>query len=181
MRLFIGIKVPVNICEQLQRAWTKIQTTPSDFRPIDTEKWHFTLAFLGQVGEENIEILKHLLTLAVDSPPQGGFIFKNFETFPRKHPRYLVARAVAEPAEEWISFVDRMRDMISVAAPAMDRKPWIPHLTIGRAKKRRLLPRWNAPCEEIKWQQPFKICLIESLPSQDGANYKIVYEPPVKF
>lgn len=180
MRLFIGINIPVNVSEQLQRALEKIDTSPLGLKTTDTKNLHLTLAFLGNVDEENVEILKHLLTLAISNPPQGGFVFKNFETFPRKHPRYLIARAEPENSNEWEPYIEKMRDMISVAAPSMDRKPWIPHLTFGRAKKGRLLPRWNFPCEEIHWK-PVSINLIESKPSQYGANYEIIYEPPVKF
>lgn len=180
MRLFIGMKLPKEIRERLQKEWSGVTTAPTNYRPVTPENWHFTIAFLGQVREESRRALEVLLGNAVERPPKGSFLLTDFQTFPAKHPSYMIIRAVAEQKDEWIRFVNRLRDMVSVAAPDVDRKFWIPHITIGRAKNRRLLPQWTHPFTPIKFQ-PADIALVESQLTQSGARYTDLHVFPLKF
>ena len=122
--------------KKIQEAWSIVPDFPSGCRLIDPKNWHFTLAFLDQVDDDNREPLIHLIEQAIENPPKGSFSFNAFETFPGKHPSYLIARAVAAERESWHAFIGRLRDLVSVAAPNIDRKPWVPHVTIARAKKK---------------------------------------------
>jgi 2'-5' RNA ligase len=144
-------------------------------RPIEPENWHFTLAFLGEVPEQNLDALIHLIEKAVERPPKGSFSFSSFENFPKKHPSYLIAKAMTEPINEWTIFIERLRDMVSVAAPNMDRKPWIPHVTIARAKKRRLIPKWNNEIEKFSWT-PKGMTLVQSIAIPTGSKYVNLHE-----
>ncbi|MBI4138847.1 RNA 2',3'-cyclic phosphodiesterase [Candidatus Uhrbacteria bacterium] len=177
MRLFIGIVVPPDVRTRLQEAWTAVTSCPANCRQIDPTNWHFTLAFLGQVPEQNLEPLVHLIEKAVEHPPKGSFSFTEFETFPSKHPSYLIARANAEPRDNWMGFIQHLREMVSVAAPSIDRKPWVPHVTIARAKKGRLLPRWSNPIAPFEWT-PHELTLIRSTPTQNGSLYTDLHAFP---
>lgn len=179
MRLFIGLHVPDELREKLDTAWSK-KTGPGDLRPIEPDKWHFTLAFLGKVPEENIGALKLLIEQAIEHTPKGNFKFTNFETFPSKNPSYLIAKAEANPKEKWISFIESLRDMVSVAAPEVDRKPWVPHVSIARIKKGYALPNWSQPIEEFEWV-PTELTLIRSEIDDKGSKYTNLHVFPLKF
>ncbi|MCI0479904.1 RNA 2',3'-cyclic phosphodiesterase [Candidatus Uhrbacteria bacterium] len=170
MRVFVGISVPDPIRAKLQAAWDACGDRPTDFRPTAPERWHCTLAFLGEVNEGQIPILEHLLEKAAERPPGGLFRITGFDTFPHKKPGYLIARAVPEPSDRWMAFTDRLRDLISVASPGIDRKPWIPHISLGRARKGRLLPRWEHAFEPFDWI-PTEISLVRSELTKDGSDY----------
>lgn len=171
MRVFIGIPIPEPIRKRFQGLWADAPGKPTGFRPTAPENWHCTLAFLGEVGEEKIDALEHLLQTASERPPGGSFSFTNFETFPPKKPGYLIVRAIPEQKDAWMSYIDRMRDMASVISPTIDRKPWVPHVSIGRARKGILLPRWDHAFEPIVWK-PTEISLVKSDLTTNGSVYK---------
>lgn len=180
MRLFIGFQVPDTLRQRIGDAWSKNKTWTSDSRPIDPEQWHFTLAFLGEVTPENLEPLKVLIETAVERSPKGSFSFANFETFPSKNPSYVVARAFAEPANEWNAYIERLRDMVSVAAPDVDRKPWIPHVSIARVKKNSSFPVWSEPIEPFEWV-PGELTLVKSDASGQGSRYTDLHVFPLNI
>ncbi|MFH1838805.1 MAG: RNA 2',3'-cyclic phosphodiesterase [Patescibacteria group bacterium] len=170
MRLFIAIKIPSEIKEHLVKAWGLVENYPTNCRQVNPQNWHFTLAFLGSVDESRLEPLNKLLQKAVRNPPKSGFLLTDFQTFPPKHPHYIITRAKSDDQEEWIRFINRMRDLLSVAAPDIDRKPWIPHITIARAKKSRILSTWTHPFQPIEWS-PKEVVLIKSQLTQSGPQY----------
>lgn len=180
MRLFIGMRLPKETRDALQKEWSKVTGVPTNYRPVTPENWHFTIAFLGQIPEEHFHALESLLETAVERPPKGAFLLTDFQTFPTKHPSYVVIRAVAEQKDEWTKFVNRLRDIVSVAAPDVDRKFWTPHITIGRVKNRRILPPWTHPFAPMKFQ-PTDITLVESKLTQSGAHYTDLHVFPLKF
>jgi 2'-5' RNA ligase len=170
MRVFIGLAIPEYVRKRFQELFEKAEGRPSDFRPTAPDNWHCTLAFLGEVAEEHIDALKHLIAAAAERPPGGSFSFTNFETFPPKHPSYLIVRAEPQPKDQWMSFIDRMRDMVSVVSPTIDRKPWIPHVSVGRARKGKLLAPWISEFKPFEWQ-PESLCLVKSQLASAGSVY----------
>ncbi|MBU2613042.1 RNA 2',3'-cyclic phosphodiesterase [Patescibacteria group bacterium] len=170
MRVFVGISVPDAIRVKIQAAWDACEDRPTDFRATAPQNWHCTLAFLGKVNDAHIPILEHLLEKAAERPPRGSFCIRDFDTFPHKKPAYLIARVIPEPADTWMAFTDRLRDLISVALPGIDRKPWIPHIAIGRARKGHPLPAWKRTFEPIDWT-PHEISLVRSELTKDGSIY----------
>lgn len=147
---------------------------------IEPTKWHFTLAFLGEVELENIPALTHLLERAAERPPKGQFIFTNYQTFPVRNPSYIVARALPEPADEWNAFIGKLRDMVSVAAPNVDRKPWLPHVSVARVRKGTPLPGWEQPIEPFRWT-PKEITLVKSELNREGSSYTDLHVIPIEF
>jgi 2'-5' RNA ligase len=170
MRLFIGVRLPLDIRERLARQWTTLSDRPSRLREVESEYWHVTLAFLGDVSAEQRPALEQLLSASLERPPLGSFSLIGIETFPHKGPTTVVARLNPLEMGSWNTFVERMRDMVSVVAPQVDRKPWIPHVTIARAKKGSQLPAWSHPIDELRWQ-PTSIALILSEPAPHGTRY----------
>ncbi len=171
MRLFIGLTVPRAFRDEIQAAWKTVDTSSLDTRPIEPEKWHFTLAFLDDVEPEHLDALKLLIQRAIEDRPEGKFTFTHFESFPRKNPSYIVARADAEPQDKWNTFIQQLRELVSVAAPNVDRKPWIPHVSIARTKNASAdLATWSVPMPNLEWT-PDALTLIQSEIGPNGTKY----------
>lgn len=178
MRLFVGIPISDDVRDRLKSELALIPHLPVNCRPVDPERWHFTMAFLGEVAEEQMEGLTALLTHAVQRPPKGAFRFTDFRTFPVRRSAYLVANALADPANEWIAYIEHMNDMLSVAAPHIDRKPWMPHVTIGRAKRGMILAPWRHEITPFEWR-PAGLALIQSTQTQTGSTYTTIHDYPL--
>jgi 2'-5' RNA ligase len=178
MRLFIGIRIPENVAHRLSDLWSSLSDRPGDLRMVDPASWHLNLAFLGDVREEQFEALNPLIATALERPPQGSFSFVGFETFPPKGPCLVAAKLDEEDAKRWKPFVERLRDIVSLAAPQMDRKPWIPHMTIGRSRKNTQCIPWAFTFDLITWK-PTELALIKSEPGPTGSVYTDLHVYPL--
>lgn len=177
MRLFIGLVLPESVQEALKQAWHQASPESLVSRSIRSSMWHVTLAFLDDVPVEHVEAIRQLVATAVATPPGGAFSIDGFEAFPYRRPSRIVARIKPEQAEAWEECVLRLRDMISIIAPNIDRKPWQPHISITRSEKGKYLEQWAVDIPTISWTPQF-IAMIKSTPGPQGAVYEILSEIP---
>lgn len=178
MRLFIGLPIQPPLQEDLKRAWNLVVSRPEATSGLRPSSWHLTLAFLDDVAEDQMEPLRHLVRTAVEKPPGGLFLISQFETFPYRNPQRVVAKAVPEKMEEWQKFVNHLRDMVSLVAPNVDRKPWLPHISVTRSKRGTCLIRWTKDIEPIAWT-PKEVSIIKSVPGQNGSDYTPLHVFPI--
>ena len=177
MRLFIGLTVPEEIQQTLRQAWHEASVNPVGLATKRSSLWHVTLAFLDDVPEEQLETLRHLVEAAAAHPPGGAFVIDRFEAFPRRKPTRIVARATPEHLKKWTECVNSLRDMLSILAPKIDRKPWQPHISITRNEKRTFLEPWSESFSPVYWT-PMTVAILKSVPGPTGSSYQILYEFP---
>ncbi len=178
MRVFIGLPLSESMQGTLKQAWNNASENPAGKRPMRSSLWHVTLAFLGEVDPSAIDPLAELVSKTATHPPKGGFSIDRFETFPKKKPARIVAHAVPEHVDSWRHFVHHLRDMASIVAPQIDRKPWIPHISITRALKKNYLQPWNESFDPISWK-PSELAIIQSTPGPHGSIYKHLHVFPL--
>ncbi|MDQ7814783.1 MAG: 2'-5' RNA ligase family protein [Patescibacteria group bacterium] len=146
------------------------------YKRTNPELWHLTLTFLPDLKEEKLDALIHLVELCCERPPAGGFSTRCLKTFPEKKPTHLSACALPENPESWNEFVKRLRDFVSIIDSNIDRKPWTPHISIGRAAPRgSSLPSWSAKIGPIDWKTD-RILLYRSNQSSQGTTYDVLHE-----
>lgn len=170
MRVFVGCRTSPEIRQYLRAAWERIPSQPVGLRPLQDASWHLSIAFLGEVNEAFLErIQQDTETWSTRVRPLRLEITR-FVTFPPKHPRYLAAHVEVESFHAIASSIDRLRDLLSVYAPAIDRKPWRPHISMGKGRNNVALPRWALDIESIFWS-PTELALIRSEPGPVGSVY----------
>lgn len=133
MRAFVGVMVADGSAQHLDAAVALLRTaaaTDAGVRWIPRERWHITLAFLGDIDEERVPALARALGhIAHDARSVGELRLRGSGQFDRTlwvgvdapKPMHLLARAVQ----------DAMRD----AGIGVERRPWRPHVTIARARQ----------------------------------------------
>ncbi|MFA4954675.1 MAG: RNA 2',3'-cyclic phosphodiesterase [Patescibacteria group bacterium] len=174
MRLFIGLPLHDDLKKNLQDAWQPF-AEKFKYRAIPPELWHMTIAFLDDVPEQKLPALAELIGSALKTTPSGIWTFTRFETFPAKKLANITAHAEPENSEAWKKFIDSLRDVVSLVAPGIDRKPWHPHVTIGKAPKNARLPAWNEGIEPLVWQ-PDILALVHSTLTAQGPIYRHSHE-----
>ena len=137
------------------------------------ELWHVSLVFLGDVAETDLDMIAVACGRHATCP--GTLTVSELATFPNGNPRLLVAGGTAEPKEAWMRFIEDLRVDMLPFAPTLDRKPWIPHITVGRGPKDTLLPRWSAPAGPWTWQ-PGGFSLMQSDLGSDGPTYTSLHD-----
>ncbi len=175
MRCFLGITVPPDCREQIRNAWHINETERQILKLSDPGQWHITLAFFGDVEYKNLLQLSQLIGKALETPPAGAFVVSQIETFPTKRPVLYVASCEPEQAIAWQETVSHVRDMASLIAPQIDRKPWVPHITLARARSNKQLDPYEMSLEGIGWVPEYATLFLSEL-SAAGPKYTPLHE-----
>ncbi len=176
MRIFLGLPVEPTLRSELEKKRDELGGAVGKYKPTKQELWHLTLVFLSDLNEEKLDALIHLVENCCEKPPSGGFKIRCFHTFPEKKPTHLSACASPENPNSWQEFVKRLRDFVSIVDSNIDRKPWSPHISLGRAMPRgTTLPAWKVPIGPYEWK-PDRILLYRSNQSILGTTYEVIHE-----
>ncbi len=171
MRLFVGFLAPPELRRHITALLERVPHKPYGLKEITPESWHVTLTFLGEANETNLPELAIRLKRWSEQASKISLALKQFETFPIKHPRYLVGQFdVSIEKERFAKEVDRLREMLSVYVSDIDRKPWSPHMTLEKTTHRQRLPRWECAIEAIEWL-PEGVSLVKSVSGPQGSEY----------
>lgn len=127
MRLFIAIEIP----DDLKKSFAALRTDIPGARWVPPEQIHLTLAFLGDVEETAVELLKGELA-RIRIPP---FILRPAGTgcFPGvRRPRVLWAGLRPEP--RLLDLAAAVHDVVFACGIPLEERPFSPHITRARLK-----------------------------------------------
>jgi 2'-5' RNA ligase len=132
-RLFIAIDIGDEIRERLDELQRKLKKVHSNVRWTKPKNIHLTLAFLGHVPAEKIGLIKAAIDSACGEIKCFELEAAGLGTFGRPgQPRVVWAGIAACPA--LMSLQQKTVDALFAAEIDFDRKPFSPHLTLGRVK-----------------------------------------------
>lgn len=131
-RLFIAIELPF----QVQIELSKVQRTLAPLRAVRRTHFkliHLTLQFLGDTPADSVPKLSAAMTKNTAAVPQFSLSLAKVGAFPNlKRPRIIWAGIEANPA------LITLHRTVTAATTSVgippDKKPFNPHLTIGRVK-----------------------------------------------
>jgi len=176
MRIFLGLPVEPALRSVLENKRNEFDSAVGNYKRTSPDLWHLTLTFLPDLHEDKLDALIHLVENCCEKPPLGGFEVRCLKTFPEKKPTHLSACAAPENPASWQEFVKRLRDFVSIIDSNIDRKPWTPHISLGRATPRgATLPGWKKMIEPTNWK-PDHISLYRSIQNGEGTTYEILHE-----
>ena len=134
-RTFIAVTIPRDRAEKLQRLQTLIAPSLANARWVDQDKFHITLAFLGDVPDEDLNPLCIAVAEAVKGFPPLVLAIEKLGVFPNP----------ARPRVVWIGLtgegVEGLAEIQRAVVAAVDRLGYAPedtrftpHITLGRLK-----------------------------------------------
>lgn len=127
MRLFIAIELP----PELMQALGRLRCDLSGARWVPAEQIHLTLAFLGEVAEEQVgalsEELSRIRVPAFTLTLTGPGCFPN-----RQRPRVLWVGLAPQP--HLVDLAAAVRTAIFSCGLPLEDRPFSPHITLARLK-----------------------------------------------
>lgn len=130
MRLFIGMNPPEEAICHAGRMVDQFSSATPDMRWVPQQRWHITLAFLGEVDSGRIpRLIDGLRSVAAEHAPLSAMTLAGAGTFRGSLWLGVHPTEPHSPAGQLARDVQRaMRD---AGVPVEDR-PWRAHMTIAR-------------------------------------------------
>ena len=152
--------------------------TSTDFRLVGQEEIHLTLKFLGDVAEDDLDTVKRALQPIRERHDPFVVSISAFGAFPSDRKARILWAGVEEGSEHLRTVAEDVEDLLDPAGFERETRPYVPHLTLGRARTRR--PELDAS-ETSPPALRFTVSavdLVKSTPGNNGVNYSILATYP---
>ena len=176
MRVFVAFFPPPEVQRALAAAAGLLPTDA--FRLTAPERVHLTLKFLGEVQPEDLTRVGS----ALEGIGQHGEPFdaavSGFGVFPSARRARILWAGIGRGAEGFGSLARAVEDLLEPVGLAREDKPFVPHLTLGRA--RRPVPFY--PDEAALPRLGFSVSvldLVESRQGKSGVTYSVLERYPL--
>lgn len=135
MRAFVSVDATSDALAALQSELVSSQGwNPRDVKPVEARNYHFTLIFLGEAGEEQVEKIKEKLATVRFSP--FTITYSGVGAFPSpRNARVVWVGIDDEGAIKLAGLAGQVASKMASLGFHPD-KPFSPHLTLFRAKNR---------------------------------------------
>jgi 2'-5' RNA ligase len=137
IRTFIAVDLPGEIKAHIEELVAPLRPLSRSIRWVRTEGLHLTLKFLGELPGERAGEVISALEEALSGWPAFGFRLSGLGGFPNlRRPRvlWIGVGEGRQPLQELAGAVERA--LIPCGFPP-EKRPFSPHLTIGRVKSSR--------------------------------------------
>jgi 2'-5' RNA ligase len=170
MRAFIAIKLPSAIRDYL----ADLQKTLASDNPrlvinwVEYENLHLTLLFLGELTEEEFNLIKIQLA-GVRWPINFKLTLANIDTFP-SNLAPLSLHVTTEPSKELTQLVNLLKREVAELNIPIDKKTFTPHMTLGRIKQNIGPLKYDHDADYLTFPVT-EIALFESTLGNTGSTY----------
>ncbi len=174
IRTFVAIFPPQDVREALFRAAQNLSSS-GDFRLVGQERIHLTLKFLGDVAEQDLDTIRTSLQPLGEGHDPFEVSTSGFGAFPSEQRARILWAGIDQGSEHLRTIAEEVETLLSPAGFERESRPYVPHLTLGRARARRA--KLDAPLDAPQTSEPTLrftvrgVDLIESAPGDGGVTY----------
>jgi 2'-5' RNA ligase len=136
-------------------------------RWVGAENVHLTLKFLGDVDEALLADLKAALAAVAASAGPFALSLKGGGCFPNARAPRVIWIGLAEGAEEASALAAAVERALEPLGFVREKRPFRPHLTIGRVKDVQQLKEYDVPPATAE-----AVALIKSTLTPEGSIYQ---------
>ena len=181
IRLFIALELSMTQRKEVGEFQEKVKRHLSNVRWVKRENIHLTLKFLGETEDARVEQVKAAVNAACSDVEPFLIRYGESGVFPTVKKARIFWVGVKEGQDSLGNFVEIIEEEMAGLGYRKEKRPFHPHLTIGRAR--------NAPPENsinkyltegISFESSSmtinKVVLFESRLNRSGAIYRPLYE-----
>jgi RNA 2',3'-cyclic 3'-phosphodiesterase len=173
VRTFVAVFPPPEVRKALFRAARDLPASKA-FRLIGQEKLHLTLKFLGNVAEDDLIRVEQALEPLRGRHEPFEVETSDFGAFPSARRARILWAGVGEGSGPLRAVAQSVDDLLEPAGFGRERRPYVPHLTLGRARGS------GVKLEDTSVSPPtlrFTVSgvdLVESVPGEGGVSYSVL-------
>ena len=156
------------------------QNLPSnrDFRLVGQEKIHLTLKFLGDVAEEDLDMIEKALQPVSSGHDPFEVSTSGFGAFPSAKRANILWSGIEQGSEHLRTLAEEVENLLAPAGFERESRPYVPHLTLGRARSRRTRLDPPEPSPPTLRFTVSGIDLVKSAPGKNGVTYSTLATYP---
>jgi RNA 2',3'-cyclic 3'-phosphodiesterase len=173
VRTFVAVFPPPAIREALFRAARDLPASKA-FRLIGPEKLHLTLKFLGNVAEDDLSRVAQALEPLRQRHEPFEVSISGFGAFPSERKARILWAGVGEGSEPLRAVALSVEDLLEPAGFGREQRPYVPHLTLGRARGRQAkLDGASVSPPALRFTLS-SVDLVESVPGEGEVTYSVL-------
>jgi 2'-5' RNA ligase len=178
LRLFVAIELSERNRSRLAQVQESLRHQCHGVKWIPSHQLHMTVKFLGDVPDAKVPEVSAALNRAAFSATVCTMELQGAGCFPPKGPARIVWTGAAEPTGALTKLVDAVESELSQIQFPRERRPFSPHITIGRVRNDDSDGRIRAAVDSASYksttQDVKKITLMSSVLSPKGPTYAAV-------
>lgn len=188
MRLFFAIELPAIVTEQMARLQRELErVTPARMvRWVKPDRAHLTLRFLGETSPPALDAILQAMSGIDWSIGEIPLVVAGLGCFPRCSKPRVVWLGVEDRNGMLDILVGRLEAGLATIDIPMERRPFTPHLTLGRVQRRGRAEERESLAEslgtfDVNKGTEFRaseLVLFESKLLPGGAEYRAVARYP---
>ena len=173
MRIFVAVFPPPEVREALFRAARDLPASKA-FRLIRSEKLHLTLKFLGNVAEDDLSRVAQALEPLRGRHEPFEVSTSGFGGFPSERKARILWAGVGEGSGPLRAVALSVEDLLEPAGFGREQRPYVPHLTLGRARGRQAKLDGASVSPPALRFSVSGVDLVESVPGERGVTYSVL-------
>ena len=173
MRTFVAVFPPQSVREALFRAARDVPASKT-FRLISPEKLHITLKFLGNVAEDDLNRVEQALEQLRRRHEPFEVETSGFGAFPSERKARILWAGVGEGSGPLRALARDVEDVLEPAGFEREGRPYVPHLTIGRARGRPVKLEDAGGSPSAHRFTVSAVDLVRSVPGEAGVTYSVL-------
>jgi 2'-5' RNA ligase len=175
MRLFTAIELTEDaraaIVAEQKRVAAVLTRNLGSLRLVRPEHLHLTLAFVGEVSEDRAAGIARAMTADIPLEP-FQVVFAGVGAFPPRGAPRVLYLDVTEGAHAAVELHRHVAARLEAAGVGLDRRPFRPHLTLGRWRQSRPPDRpRGTSAARVAEIQVRSVTLFQSQLSSSGPTY----------
>jgi 2'-5' RNA ligase len=169
-RLFVAVPLPAELVEFVVAAQRMLPSAPG-LRLMRTDQLHITLAFIGEVGEREVQEAREVVE-SLHAAVGGEGTIERFLLLPSPKRARVVALEVNDGDHVFARLFEQVMDGLEHAGVMhRETRPFRPHLTIARTRDAGpIQPR--SECGPARYAVE-SVCLYESELKREAAVYTV--------
>ncbi len=134
IRTFIALELP----EDLKKVFSILQQRLREYtdcvRWVKPEHIHLTLKFLGSIDEELVEPISRILENISKKQSSFSMHIAGIGAFPNTRNPKVIWVGIQSSQDSLTKFQTTLEDALSVFGLPREKRPYAPHLTLGRVR-----------------------------------------------
>ncbi len=172
MRFFIALEIPEDSRRQLEDVQVSLKHLFPEIRLIDSDKFHLTIAFVGEQPEQTKAKLIEIMVNAVDKIPPFSVTPALVDGFPSLHNCHVLWIGVKGDTDKLMVIRERIKDGLKELNLPVDERRYEPHIAIAKSHDFQLTEEKETALQSIILSRNFEhikissLKLFESIPSE---------------